>query len=77
MSSEYEQVKEIVERVMKKYKSAKRRVVENFLYTSIGYSYRDQVENAYYDQRLYHWKSSTLYAILLGLEMMREKGLLR
>lgn len=75
-SSEHEEVKEIIAKVLKRYKSANPIPVQNFLYTSVGYSYRDQVANAYYDRYLYGWKDSTFYAILLGLDMMRKKGLL-
>jgi hypothetical protein len=69
--------KEIIERVLSRYKKAKRIAVENFLSTSEGLRWEDQEANLEMDAALYRWKSDTIKAIRTGLFMMKQAGLLR
>jgi hypothetical protein len=77
MSPEMEIAKKIVEKVLQKYPKAKQRPVQNFLLTSIGYKYTDQLMNLEYDARLYKWNPATVNAIHEGLHLMLKEGLVK
>lgn len=66
----------IIENVLKKYPRARRIAVENFLASSKGLSYRNQLENLEYDAYLYKWKTDTKKAIRAGLFMLKNAGLM-
>jgi hypothetical protein len=66
----------IIENVLKKYPRARRIAVENFLASSKGRSYRNQLANLEYDAYLYKWKTETKKAIRSGLFMLKNAGLM-
>jgi hypothetical protein len=77
MSEELEKAKQIVEKVLKMYPTAKPRPVQNFLLTSTGYSYLHQLANLDYDAELYNWDPPTINAIRMGLKLMLKEGLVK
>ena len=72
-----ELVKAIIQKALERYPKAKRIAVENFLFTSVGYRYDDQIQNLYYDATLYNWNTQTINAIKSGLNVMFQNGLLK
>jgi hypothetical protein len=74
---EFDLAKAIIEKVLEKHPKAKRIAVLNFLCTSIGYDYDDQIRNLYLDASLYRWNSETVSAIRQGLNAMFQNRLLK
>jgi hypothetical protein len=77
MEKDFELVKAIIEKALEKHPKAKRIAVENFLLSSIGYDYDNQMKNLYLDASLYRWNTQTINAIKYGLNVMAQNGLLK
>ena len=72
-----ELLKAIIQKVLNRYPKAKRIAVENFLMSSVGYEYDNQIRNLYLDASLYNWNTQTINAIKSGLNIMHQNGLLK
>jgi hypothetical protein len=70
-------VKAIIQKTLEKHPKARRIAVENFLMSSIGYDYDNQIKNLYLDASLYRWNTQTVNAIRQGLNVMFQNGLLK
>ena len=74
---EMSEVIAIIENVLKRYPRARRTAVENFLTSSEGKEWYDQIRKLQLDTHVYLWDADTFEAISVGLTMMKEGGLLR
>jgi hypothetical protein len=72
-----DEVKAIIQRTLEKHPKARRIAVENFLMSSVGYDYDNQIKNLYLDASLYRWNTQTVNAIRQGLNVMFQNGLLK
>jgi hypothetical protein len=77
MEANYDLVKAIIQQTLEKHPKARRIAVENFLMSSLGYDYDNQIRNLYLDASLYRWNTQTVNAIRQGLNVMFQNGLLK
>jgi hypothetical protein len=77
MEANYDLVKAIIQKTLEKHPKARRIAVENFLMSSLGYDYDNQIKNLYLDATLYRWNTQTVNAIRQGLNVMFQNGLLK
>ena len=77
MEAKDDLVKAIIQKTLEKHPKAKRIAVENFLMSSVGYDYDNQIKNLYLDATLYRWNTQTVNAIRQGLNVMFQNGLLK
>lgn len=66
---------EQIKRITRRYRSANKLAVENFLVTIDGLTPYEAYQNLAYDSFMYHWNKGTVNAILFGIRIAMMNAL--